>query len=608
MKEQQTNEWTLYERGKEYKQRIGLYETVTLNERFYAGDQWNGVVSNGLPQPVFNIFRRCINYFISAVMSQNIKTSFIPENIADDTEDEEEQQIIEACKLISNHYEVFWEKLKMNANLRQALLDAAISGDMDGHIFWDPTIKTGQSVEGVPIKGDIAFEMLDNVNVYFGNPNDVRVETQPYIIVSFRELVSKLKREAKQNKASAQDILSITSDSDTQEQSGDMGKIEIEGKGDEGKTTALIKFWRDPETQTIHYTKSTKSCVIVKDTDMETTRYPIPHNNWDRRKNSCHGLAVGTNLIPNQIYINKMFAMVMLNLMNTAFPKVVFNQTYIDKWKNQIGEAIPVQAGEDMSKVAHYLQPGQMSSQIMGTIDAAINYTKDLIGVTDAALGDIKPDNTSAIIAVQQASFIPLETIRQNLYQWVEDIGYICIDFMVAKYNERKITVIEKGQRVVKTIDFSRLKDVKFKIKIDVGASSYWSEITEMQTLDHLLQQERINFLQWLERVPDGYIPKKDDLMAEIRDQMATPPPPQTTPPSISINFADLPISAQIQLAEQIGIKLTPQDYGSAPGQAGGNTDIFDQLPPEAQDELARTMQENPQEAQALIEQAVSQV
>jgi len=179
---------------------------------------------------------------------------------------------------------------------------------------------------------------------------------------------------------------------------------------------------------------------------------------------------------------------------------------------------------------------------------------------------------------------------------------------MIAKYGERKITVIEQGKRVVKTVDFRKLKDVKLKIKIDVGASSYWSEITEMQTLDHLLRQDRINFLQWLERVPDGYIPKKDDLMAEIRDQMATPPPPQTTPPSVSINFADLPINAQIQLAEQIGIKLTPQDYGGAPGQAGGDADIFEQLPPEAQDELARIMQENPQEAQALIEQTVSQV
>lgn len=606
MKAKQTDEWLLYEQGKDYNTRVGWYETIDLNERMYAGDQWNGVVSNGLPQPVFNIFRRCINYFISAIMSQKVTATFIPENIPEDSEDEREIEITQAAKLISNYSGVLWEKLKMDSHLRQALLDAAITGDMCGHVYWDSTIKTGQKVEGVEIEGDIAFEMIDNV--IFGNPNDSRVEPQPWIIIPYRELVSKLKKEAKANKVSEQDILNIASDTDNKEQSGDLGKIEMEGKGETGKTTVLIKYWRDPETGTIHYTKSTKSCVIVKDTDMGITRYPVAHNNWDKRKNSYHGLAVGTNLVPNQIYINKMFAMVMLNLMNTAFPKVVYNQSLVEKWKNQIGEAIAVQAGEDMSKVAHYLQPGQMSSQIMGTIDAAINYTKDFIGVTDAALGDIKPDNTSAIIAVQQASFIPLETIKQNLYQFVEDIEYIKADMMVAKYGERKITVIEQGKRVVKIIDFSQLKDVILKIKIEVGASSYWSEITEMQTLDHLLQQEKINFLQWLERVPDGYIPKKDDLMAEIREQMATPPPPQTTPPSISINFADLPISAQIQLAEQIGIKLTPQDYGGAPGQTGGNADIFDQLPPEAQDELARTMQENPQEAQALIEQTVSQV
>lgn len=606
MKAKQTDEWLLYEQGKDYNTRVGWYETIDLNERMYAGDQWNGVVSNGLPQPVFNIFRRCINYFISAIMSQKVTATFIPENIPEDSEDEREIEITQAAKLISNYSGVLWEKLKMDSHLRQALLDAAITGDMCGHVYWDSTIKTGQKVEGVEIEGDIAFEMIDNV--IFGNPNDSRVEPQPWIIIPYRELVSKLKKEAKANKVSEQDILNIASDTDNKEQSGDLGKIEMEGKGETGKTTVLIKYWRDPETGTIHYTKSTKSCVIVKDTDMGITRYPVAHNNWDKRKNSYHGLAVGTNLVPNQIYINKMFAMVMLNLMNTAFPKVVYNQSLVEKWKNQIGEAIAVQAGEDMSKVAHYLQPGQMSSQIMGTIDAAINYTKDFIGVTDAALGDIKPDNTSAIIAVQQASFIPLETIKQNLYQFVEDIEYIKADMMVAKYGERKITVIEQGKRVVKIIDFSQLKDVILKIKIEVGASSYWSEITEMQTLDHLLQQEKINFLQWLERVPDGYIPKKDDLMAEIREQMATPPPPQTTPPSISINFADLPISAQIQLAGQMGIKLTPQDYGGAPGQTGGNADIFDQLPPEAQDELARTMQENPQEAQALIEQTVSQV
>jgi hypothetical protein len=39
-------------------------------------------------------------------------------------------------------------KLKMNAKMYDALKDAALSGDADGYTFWNPKIKTGQSVPG----------------------------------------------------------------------------------------------------------------------------------------------------------------------------------------------------------------------------------------------------------------------------------------------------------------------------------------------------------------------------------------------------------------------------------------------------------------------------
>ena len=52
-----TAAWQLYKAGKEYKRRIGLYETVRRNEKFYRGDQWSGA-DDGLPHPVFNIVRQ----------------------------------------------------------------------------------------------------------------------------------------------------------------------------------------------------------------------------------------------------------------------------------------------------------------------------------------------------------------------------------------------------------------------------------------------------------------------------------------------------------------------------------------------------------------------
>ena len=50
--------WQQYEKGKEYKRRIGLYETVRKNERFYRGDQWQYGEGKDLPRPIFNIIQR----------------------------------------------------------------------------------------------------------------------------------------------------------------------------------------------------------------------------------------------------------------------------------------------------------------------------------------------------------------------------------------------------------------------------------------------------------------------------------------------------------------------------------------------------------------------
>lgn len=517
----QTREWQQYLDGQDYNNRINLYENVNRNEAMYAGEQWRGVISNGLPTPVFNIFKRIINYFIATIMSQNITMQFVPEGVGDEVEDgSEEAYIKEAAELISQYSETLAEKNKMLAKIRQWLLDAALSGDACAYNYWDASIDTMQD-----IKGDICIEEIDNVNVMFGNPNDRRVNAngkpiQPYIIIPLREMVTNLKAEAKLYKIPQDKIDLITSDTDTEYQSGDRAKIELENKGEEtGKATALLKLWK--QDGKIMAKKSTRYTDIRPEYDTGLTLYPVAWMNWDPRKNSYHGQAVGTGLVPNQIFINKMFAMAMMSLMHTAFPKAIYNNSVIAGWDNIVGGAIGVNVGPETSinNVATYMQPGNMSEQVFKLIDLAIQYTKDMLGATDAALGEVKPDNTSAIIAVQQSAAIPLETIKQNLYQFVEDIGYNLLDMMAAKYGKRKIDVMVMGQRVTKEFDFSTLKTMKLRIKIDVGPSSYWSQIAAMQTLDALLTAERITFLQYLDRVPNGLIPKSQELIKEIEAQ-----------------------------------------------------------------------------------------
>ena len=66
-------------------------------------------------------------------------------------------------------------------------------------------------------------------------------------------------------------------------------------------------------------------------------------------------------------------------------------------------------------------------------------YTKECLGATDVQMGNVKPDNTSALMVLQSNSEVPLENIRANLYEWVEDIGAILLDFMGTYYGQRPI-------------------------------------------------------------------------------------------------------------------------------------------------------------------------
>ena len=56
-----------------------------------------------------------------------------------------------------------------------------------------------------------------------------------------------------------------------------------------------------------------------------------------------------------------------------------------------------------------------------------------------------------------------------------------------------------------------------FQCNVEVGESAYWSEIACVSTLDNLLAKGAITLTQYLERLPDGYIPQKAELISEIK-------------------------------------------------------------------------------------------
>ena len=501
--------WKEFEKGRNFKNQIKLYDTVRDNENFFIGKQWEGVDANGLPTPVFNFIKRVVLFTVASISSGNVKMQAVP-FFGDSS-----HGTTRVSNIINAEFDKLFERNKIVSLFREVVRNAAVDGDGCTYTYWDPDIETGQ-----PSKGAIVTELIENTRVYFGNANDRRVQRQPYIIIEKREMVDEIQDRAKENGVS--DWEAIKPDTETQSMDNAFQT--------DDKVTILLRMWKNKETKTIWAVETTKDFTIREPWDTGLTLYPITWLNWDYIQDCYHGQAMATGLIPNQEFVNKAYAMSMMSLMTTAYPKVVYDRNRVTRWSNAIGAAIPINGG-DVNNVAKIIDPAQISPQIAQFIKMAEEDTMASMGATTVALGEGKAYNTSAIVALQKAAATPHEITRQNLYQNIEDLGRIYIDFMAEYYGERLIDVPQEAEEALEfaempapTFDYNTLKDMHFTIKLDVGASAYWSEIASVQTLDNLLRLGLIDVVDYLERVPEGYVIKKQELIDKLKMQMAQMP------------------------------------------------------------------------------------
>ncbi len=408
------------------------------------------------------------------------------------------------------------ENVNFDAKSRTLLADGFDTGDWCLHWYFDMDEQPFKQYRP-DVRGTIKCEIIDSTNVMFGNPNTRQVEKQPYIILVGRDLVSNLKEEAKKN--GVKDLDSIKPDTDTQYQVGDNGKVENDAKGFE-KALYIIKYYK--KDGVIYANKSVRGAYIYKERNTNLTYYPVAFNNWEEVKGTYHGRAETTGIIPNQISINKMFAMVIYHLMLTAFPTGVYDADRIEGWTNEIGAQIPVTnlQGDSIRNIAGYLEPAQMSNQIIQAIELAMQYTKETLGVGDASLGNVTMNNATAIIAIQKSAAVPLENVKAAFYEFVKDCGRIIVDMMGTYYGLRPVVITgPNNERTVEDFNFDVLKGMWMHIKTDVGNASYFSEVASVQTLDNLLNNGFIEFIEYLKRIPDEIIPGKQDLINSIEQQ-----------------------------------------------------------------------------------------
>ncbi len=500
--------WQLYDKGVNYNRTVLLYETTNKCFRFFNGDQWNGLKSGGIEPVSYPIIEPIVNYKVGTVNQNEWAIHFSSDNF----DDLEKRNIFkQACELLNKRVARVWEKDSMDYKLRKASTDSAVIGE--GIIYVDYDEESDNPIN----------EILNNTDICYGNENSSDIQSQPYIIVKMRRPVEQVRRLAQAKGVSEDELLLIQGDQQVFEEAGDSARQEVNNM-----CTVVTKMYK--ENGTVHFERATRYVTIQKDTDTGLTLYPLAHMIWKEVKGYARGVGEVKYLIPNQIEINKTLMRRVLIVKLCAYPK---NVVLADKVQNpqdadKVGVTLRVNGStiDDVRKAFTSTTPANMSSDANLLQEEMISKTRELKNASEMATGNVNPEDASgkAILAVQQASNLPLNEHILALKTFVEDLGRIYLD-MWTVYAEQGLNIVqtkkvaEQETESVVNVAMEVLKQLKATVKVDITPKSPYDKLAVEQSLENLLKSKYITFEEYVNALDDDSVMPKQKLLDIIKAQ-----------------------------------------------------------------------------------------
>ncbi|MDY4191311.1 MAG: hypothetical protein SOX72_03735 [Oscillospiraceae bacterium] len=520
MDRETTKTWQEYEEGLAYQRETGLSRKLPEYERFKQGDQWPAPSKRtaNLPRPVFNI----VNFFIRTkranVLNQTIKMIYSPTEQGD-------RHAVQGAQDFTDFAAVLWNELDQDELNENFVDDCATGGTGILHYYWDSSVKGGMSLR---YKGAVRGETIDPLNIFFGNPQETRLQKQPYLIISGRESVKALREEAKLHGAGRETIETIEPDGAAAEEGYDAAQKELLGAK---KATVLTRYCR--RNGQVYFSRATRTAVLTPETPLTPrgakcpiTLYPLAVMSWEKRKKSIFGTGEAESLLPNQKAINFNIAMMLLSVQQTAWPKIL---TKLGALQQQItntpGEQLTDHYGGGGDGIK-YMQPPSFPGMALTLADKVLEYSRTVSGVSEVISGEAFTSNmaASAIIALQNQSKQPIESIQKRFYRVMRDVGRIWEQFFKTYYTlPRSMTVKDgEGRESTRAFQGDSYGDVEFGLKIDVGAGSQYSEALAMASLDKLLELGVVTPDQYIELAPQHVMPFKEQLKRMREEESST--------------------------------------------------------------------------------------
>ena len=470
--------WDLYEKGRNYHRRVGIYTDTDRNYRFYNGNQWEGAKLGDVEPVQKNFIKPIVKYKVSVIHDNLYAIVYSSQNYENRAFRKTAEHI---CDMLNGYASRVWEKDKMDFKGRRVTKDAAINDE--GIIYVDFDTENMYPVNEIIKKNDI----------YYGNENDDEIQTQPYILIRKRLSVLGAQELARAHGMSEDKMSYIIGDNDTFEESGEAAKIELDNM-----VTVLYKFYK--KDGTVHHSISTRFVEIASDLDMGISLYPIAHFNWEEREGSARGEGEVRYLIPNQIEVNRTEVRRVLTVKYQAYPQKVVDVSKVANPAalNTVGGTIRTngQAVEDVHRIVGTIPPAQMSPDVVKLQEDLINVTRDLAGAGDTATGAVNPEDASgrAILAVQQASQAPMTEQKESYKNFIEDLARIWLEYITVHAQnginlEETYTDTNTGEEAIRLVNIpqSALEQLQATVKIDITPKSVYDRFAQEQTIENLL-------------------------------------------------------------------------------------------------------------------------
>lgn len=475
---QETDIWTLYEKGRNYHRRTNIYTDTDKNYRFYNGNQWEGAKLGEVEPVQKNFIKPIVKYKISVIHDNLYAINYSSENYGNTEFYKEADRY---CDMLNRYARRIWEKDKMDFKGRRITKDSAINDEGILYVNFDQENMT-------PIN-----EIIKKNDIYYGNENDDNIQEQPYILIRKRMPVVNAIDLALSLGLSEDKTSYIIGDTDTFEESGEAAKIELDNM-----VTIIYKMYK--KNKTVHFAVSSRWVEITKDVDTGLSLYPVAHLVWEEKEGSARGEGEVRYLIPNQIEVNRTEIRRVIAVKTQAFPQKVADVSKISNPSalNTVGGIIKTNGTpvDDVNKIVGTIPPATMSQDVVKLQEDLIAMTRELAGAGETATGQVDPENASgrAILAVQQASQAPMTEQKESYKNFVEDVARIWLDYLIV-YSadgidmEEEITDPTTGEETVQIVNVPQtvLEQLKATVKIDVTPKSVYDKFAQEQTIENLL-------------------------------------------------------------------------------------------------------------------------